>query len=349
MSWNEHIIGDRELAEYLKDSRERSWTAHVKALIEQQRATWPLLAKGVAALAEVETRRVKVASSEVIIQHNPHRIRSTAAAVDKGSVEKRPCFLCAENLPPEEKGLAYGEDFGIFCNPFPIMNRHLTVVHRRHVEQTIAGNFESLLGLAADLAPDYFALYNGPQCGASAPDHLHFQACAREVLPIAEDLRAEIAADPAHCEICEAGPRDQFELFTMAGCGRSVIVLRGNRLEEIAGWFYHVVDELLRPDGHAEPMMNIICTYERGTFTTFLFPRTKHRPASFFAEGEAQLIVSPGAIDMAGVVVTPRREDFARLDGARVEAIFAEVSTTDEQVNDILERVTEGREASDWL
>ena len=341
MSWNDHIISERELFDYLKDPRDRSLSARANALVEQQRRAWPLLAQGVAALAEIETRRVPVASSEVVIQHNPHRIRSTAAAVDKSSVEKRPCFLCAENLPPEEKGIAYGEDLGIFCNPFPILSRHLTIVHQRHVEQTIAGNFESLLGLAVDLAPDYFALYNGPQCGASAPDHLHFQACSRQLLPIADDLNAEITADPAHCEICEAGPRDQFELFTMAGCGRSVIVLRGNRLEEVARWFYRVVEELPRLEGHIEPMMNIICTFERDTFTTFLFPRTKHRPASFFAEGEARLIVSPGAIDMAGVIVTPRREDFMRLDGRRIEAIFAEVSPTDEQVNEILERVTE--------
>ncbi|HYX43379.1 MAG TPA: DUF4922 domain-containing protein, partial [Pyrinomonadaceae bacterium] len=349
VNWNDRIISDEELSSYLKDRRDRRWAARVGALIEQQRATWPLLAKGIAALTEVETRRVPVAESAVTIQHNPHRLRSTAAAVDKGSVEKRPCFLCAENLPPEEKGLAYGEKMGIFCNPFPIMNQHLTIVHRRHVEQTIRGNFEWLLRLAADLAPDYFALYNGPQCGASAPDHLHFQACSRGLLPIAEDLRAETAADPAHCEVCEAGPRDQFELFTMAGCGRSVIVLRGNHLEEIAQWFYRIIDELPRPDDHTEPMMNIVCIYELGTFTAFLFPRTKHRPASFFAEGDARLIVSPGAIDMAGVIITPRREDFARLDGGRVEAIFGEVSYKDEQVNEILERLLEGREAGDSL
>ena len=349
MNWNDRIISNEELMAYLRDPHDRRWVARANALIEQQRATWPLLAEGIAALAEVETKRVAVAESEVVIQHNPRRIRSTAAAVDKGSIEKRPCFLCAENLPPEEKGLAYGEEIGIFCNPFPVLNQHLTIAHRRHVEQTIAGNFELLMGLAADLAPDYFALYNGPKCGASAPDHLHFQACSRDVLPIAQDLLAEMAADPAHCGICEAMPRDQFELFTMAGWGRSVIVLRGSNLEEMARWFYRIIDELPRADGDTEPMMNIVCTYERGTFTTFLFPRTKHRPASFFAEGDERLIVSPGAIDMAGVIVTPRHEDFARLDGARVEAIFAEVSFSDDQVNEILERVTEGREACDSL
>jgi hypothetical protein len=349
VNWSDHIIGDKELTPYLKDPHDRRWAARANALIEQQRATWPLLAEGIAALAEVETRRVPVAESEVVIQHNPRRIRSTAAAVDKTSIEKRPCFLCAENLPPEEKGLAYGEEIGIFCNPFPVLNQHLTIVHRHHVEQTIAGNFELLMGLAADLAPDYFALYNGPQCGASAPDHLHFQACSRDVLPIAEELMAEMAADPAHCEVCEAMPRDQFELFTMAGCGRSVIVLRGNHLEEVARWFYRIIDELPRADDYTEPMMNIVCIYESGTFTTFLFPRTKHRPASFFAEGDERLIVSPGAIDMAGIIVTPRHEDFARLDGARVEAIFAEVSPGDDEVNVILERVAEGREAGDWL
>lgn len=365
MSWNGRLIDNGELAAYLKDPHDRRWPARVSALVEHQRATWPLMAEGSAALAEIETKRVPVAESEVMIQHNPRRIRSTAAAVDKTSVEKRPCFLCAENLPPEEKGLAYTDEIGLFCNPYPILNKHLTIVHRQHIEQTIRGHFELLLGLAADLAPDCFALYNGPRCGASAPDHLHFQACSREVLPIAEELMAEMAADPAHCEVCEAQPRDQFELFTMAGCGRSVIVFRGSNPDEIAHWFYRVIDELPRPDGrtapdtghHAEPlieppiepMMNIICTYERGVFTTFLFPRTKHRPASFFAEGDARLIVSPGALDMAGIVVTPRREDFARLDGARVEAIFAEVSPGEDEVNEILERVTGGEGSREWL
>ena len=347
MNWDDRLIRDEVLSDYLKASDARRWAAQADALIEYQRATWPLLAEGIAALREIETRRVPVAESEVLIQHNPKRIRSTAAAVDKGAIEKRPCFLCAENLPAEEKGLAYGADLGIFCNPFPVLNKHLTIVHRLHIAQTIIGNFERLLALAADLAPDYFALYNGPQCGASAPDHLHFQACSREVLPIEQDLRAEIAGDPAHCDVCEAMPRDQFELFTLAGCGRSVIVLRGSDAGEIARWFYCIVDELPRAESDAEPMMNIVCTFERGTFTVFIFPRARHRPASFFAEGEARLIVSPGAIDMAGVIVTPRREDFARLDGARVEAIFAEVSPSDDRVNEILERVTSGEESRD--
>ena len=346
MNWNGRLIRDEELAEYLKNPDDRRLSSRAGALIEQQRATWPLLAEGIAALREIETKRVPVAESAVVVQHNPKRIRSTAAAVDKSAIEKRPCFLCAENLPPEEKGLAYGADLGIFCNPFPVLNKHLTIVHRLHVEQTIIGNFEMLLNLAADLAPDYFALYNGPQCGASAPDHLHFQACSREVLPIEDDLRAVITSDPAHCDVCEATPRDQFELFTLAGCGRSVVVLRGSNAEEIARWFYRIVDELPRPEGHIEPhiepMMNIVCTFDRGAYTTFLFPRERHRPASFFAEGEARLIVSPGAIDMAGVIVTPRPEDFNRLDGAQVEAVFAEVSLDDERVNEILERVTDG-------
>jgi hypothetical protein len=340
VSRNDRLIGDNELSGYLKNADDRGWAARADALIEQQRATWPLLAEGINALREIETKRVPVAESEVIIQHNPKRIRSTAAAVDKTAIEKRPCFLCAENLPAEEKGLAYGAELGIFCNPFPVLNKHLTIVHRRHVEQTILGNFELLLGLAADFAPDYFALYNGPQCGASAPDHLHFQACSREVLPIEQDLQAEITGSTAHCEVCAVEPRDQFELFTLAGCGRSVIVLHGSDAQEIARWFYRVIDELPRMEGHIEPMMNIVCTFENGVYTTFLFPRAKHRPASFFAEGEARLIVSPGAIDMAGVIVTPRPEDFARLDGAQVEAVFAEVSLDDERVNEMLERLT---------
>ncbi|HKS42631.1 MAG TPA: DUF4922 domain-containing protein [Blastocatellia bacterium] len=346
MNWNERIISAEELSRYLNGFDGHGLVARVAAMIEQQRVTWPLLREGYDALAQIETKRIPVANSEVVVQHNPKRIRSTAAAVDKTSVDKRPCFLCAENLPVEEKGIAYGNHLIILCNPFPILDHHLSIVHREHIEQKIDGNIETLLAMAADLAPDYFILYNGPRCGASAPDHLHFQACSRKLLPVEQELAAGDSAEEAHCSACEETRRDSFELFSLEGYGRSVIVFRGNNPEEIALWFYRALDELPRDAENVEPMMNIICTYENGTYTLYMFPRTRHRPSYFFAEGDERLLVSPGAIDMAGVVVVPEREHFAKLGRQQMEAIYSEVSFDDATVNEILERVSSNGEGS---
>ncbi|HKP84756.1 MAG TPA: DUF4922 domain-containing protein [Blastocatellia bacterium] len=342
MRWGERIINGGELDRYAKPGDGRILAARVNALIEQQRATWPLLNEGYVMLERIEMKRIPVAGSEVVVQLNPKRIRSTAAAVDTASLGKRPCFLCPENLPIEEKGIAYGGDLVILCNPYPILDKHLSIVHRKHVEQKIEGNVETLLSLAADLAPEYFVLYNGPRCGASAPDHLHFQACSRKLLPIESELRAGDNQGEADCNACEEARRDTFELFTLEGCGRSVVVFRGNDPEEMAAWFYRTLESLPRAAETAEPMLNLICTYERGTYTIYMFPRSRHRPASFFAEGEERLLVSPGAIDMAGVVVVPEREHFLKLSGARMEAIYREVSFSEDAVNDMLERVSSG-------
>jgi hypothetical protein len=350
VNWDERIISEEELNRYLKGGGRSGLPARVAALIEQQRATWPLLREGYDALALAETRRVRVEESEVVIQHNPKRIRSTAAAVDEASITARRCFLCGENLPPEEKGLEYGSDLIILCNPFPILDRHLSIVHRAHVAQKIRGYVEAVLSLAADLGPDYFVLYNGPECGASAPDHFHLQACSRALLPIEKDMRSGEPEQAAHCSACEENARDTFELFTLADCGRSVIVFRGNNDCELAGWLYSVLDELSRESGRGEPMVNVVSTYDSGVWTVYLFPRARHRPACFFAEGDGRLLVSPGAIDMAGVVVVPQREHFLKIDGERIAAIFAEVSCDEEAINDMLERMP-GREGNsgDWI
>jgi hypothetical protein len=196
-----------------------------------------------------------------------------------------------------------------------------------------------MLGLAADLAPDYFVLYNGPECGASAPDHLHFQACSRNLLPIEEALRQEDTAG-ADCDACFESAREGFELFTLSGAGRTVIVMRGGSDAEISEWAARVLDDLARETDKREAMVNLISTYDRGVWTLYMFPRSRHRPAAFFAEGEERLTISPGAIDMAGVIVVPERAHFDRLTGELVEGIFAEVSYNEEAINDLLERIS---------
>lgn len=341
MSWNGKIISERELpgAQASGQPADQSLEARVAALIDQQCATWPLLHEGYEQFRRIDTRRAKVEESEVVIQHNPGRIRSTAASVDKASVEMRRCFLCPENLPQEEKGIAYGEDLVILCNPFPVLDRHLSIVHRRHVPQQIEGNVEALLTLARELGSSYFVLYNGPECGASAPDHLHFQACSRELLPIEANLFEDEPVLVEDCGYCEETARNTFELFTLGGCGRSVAVFRGGNRDEVAHWVYEVIRELALQTDRSEPLLNIICTYDPKLWTLYLFPRAKHRPDCFYAEGEQRLVVSPGAIDMAGVIVVPEREHFSKIESDQIAAIFSEVSLNGDLVNDLIDTI----------
>lgn len=337
MKWDGKLISDSDLQAYQEDETDQTLEARVAALIDQQNDTWPQLAEATTAFAEIVTRSAGVYESEVIIQHNPRRIRSTNAPVDKASVESRRCFLCPENLPAEEKGIGYGDDLVILCNPFPVLDRHLSIVHREHVPQQIEGNVDVLLSLARDLGSSYFVLYNGPECGASAPDHLHFQACSRALLPIEANLYEDDPVLLEDCDYCEETARNSFELFTLGGCGRSVVVFRGGNPEEVANWVKQVIRELGLQTDKDEPLINIICTYDPKLWTVYLFPRTKHRPASFYAEGESRLVVSPGAIDMAGVIVVPERAHFDKLDGERIAEIFAEVSMNGDIVNDLVD------------
>lgn len=339
MKWYEKLISETELCAYKEDETDQSLEARVAALIDQQCDTWPQLAEASAMFAGIVTKRVFIQESEVVIQHNPWRIRSTGASVDKTSVENRRCFLCPENLPKEEKGIAYGDDLVILCNPFPVLERHLSIVHREHVPQQIEGNINVLLSLAHDLGSGYFVLYNGPECGASAPDHLHFQACSRALLPIEENLYEDEPVLLEDCSSCDETAKNTFELFTLGGCGRSVVAFRGGNPEEVAHWVDQVVKELAFQTDKTEPLINIICTYDPKVWTVYLFPRSKHRPASFFAEGESRLVVSPGAIDMAGVVVVPEHAHFDRIDGERIAEIFAEVSMNPEIVNELIDGI----------
>jgi hypothetical protein len=304
------------------------------ALLEQQRRSWPLLAQGYAALAAVETRRLQVRASMVTAQHNPARRVSTTADVAAAAAGRRPCFLCPQQLPPEEKGIAFGAELVLLCNPFPILDRHLSIVHREHVPQRLAGRVDTMLALAQALGPDYFVLYNGPRCGASAPDHFHFQA-ARRVLPIEEDA-AELSLERAagSSAAADAGfwvlePRDR---------ARSVLVLRASSRDGLRRWIEAFV-AALPAAGQDEPLLNIVCAVDQGSLSAYVFPRARHRPSSFDANGDERLVVSPGAIDMAGVLVVPDRDDFVRLDAEKVARVYAEVSLAADRVREAAARV----------
>jgi hypothetical protein len=336
VNWQERYLTETELKSFRKSQSNYPLADDVGALIEHQKANWPMLGEGYRGLTQTETRRIEADGSSVIAQHNPARIRSTAAAVDKASVQARKCFLCADNLPPEEKGIEYNENLVILCNPYPVVDKHLVIAHKSHVEQKIAGHIEDLLSLAFDLGETYFVLYNGPECGASAPDHFHLQAGSRAQLPIEEVLQASEPPAEVDCDVCEDLARRDFELFTIADFGRSAIIFRGASRIEILSWANQVIQALAQATGKTEAMMNLICFFERGIFTLILFPRARHRPACFFAEGEDRLVISPGAVDMAGILVMPEHADYEKIDAAQIEAIFSEVSLNIDFVEDVV-------------
>src|SRR5262245_19444610 len=326
MSWTSRLFAPAQ--SYLAASSRQSLAGTVEHLIRQQKATWPGLRAAYEGLKHVTSRRLENPErpgSFVIVQHNPARIRSTAASVDQASIQSRKCFLCPENLPPEELGIEYGDDFIIACNPFPVLDRHLSIIHRRHIDQKIEGHIETLLDLSRDLGHGYLVLYNGPRCGASAPDHLHLQACSRATLPIESSLdRGEPdigdgASDPDRA--MSAGVLEDF--------GRSLVVLHGPRLREMSDAIGQLMSKLQQEaNDDSEPMINIISTHHGGFWTVYLFPRARHRPESFFAEGDKRITVSPGAIDTAGVIVVLREEDFEKVGAVEAMKIFSEVTVS---------------------
>ncbi len=277
-----------------------------------------MLQRGVAGLANALTRPLISDGSEVLLRHIPHRVASTTAAVDRESIARRPCFLCAANLPPEQKGLAWSDGFTFLCNPFPIVERHLTVVHREHRPQQIAGQVGTMLDLAAAL-PGFFVIYNGPQCGASAPDHLHLQAGSRDGLPIVRETAGK------------AGP-------AIEAYGMRALLFRGPDRSRVRGETEQALALLSAVTGRGpEPWCNVAAWTEPASgFSLVLFPRGKHRPEAFHT---GELAVSPATIDLSGVLVAPFARDFERLSGEDVAAVYGEVTIPEGQFRDVLARL----------
>jgi len=294
----------------------------IEELFKRQVRVWPQLAKGVEGLARAETRPLRIDWFDVFVRHIPHRVGSTTASVDRESIAKRPCFLCAGNLPPEEEGLRFDKDFTIYCNPFPIVDHHLTIPHREHGLQQIANRFGNLLDLAAAM-PGYFVIYNGPECGASAPDHMHFQAGSRGLFPIEKDT-AGLNGGQAFLPVT---------VFTVPNYARNVFLLRGRDRSALIHRMERAIGLLAEATGkRAEPMVNIAVFYEGGAWVAYLFPRKKHRPEVFYT---GELTVSPASIDLCGIFVVPLAQDFERITGDAIAAIFREITLPDGQFQEV--------------
>ncbi|MHB8829499.1 MAG: DUF4922 domain-containing protein [Syntrophales bacterium] len=301
-------------------------------LLKRQKKNWPALLEGYAALERSLTREIDGGKWRVQIQCNPRRIVSSGAKLDPESIKRRPCFLCPENLPAEQEAILYRDNYHILCNPAPIFPGHLTIAAIRHTPQSLLENIESLLLLADDFGPGTTVFYNGPRAGASAPDHLHFQAAPCGFMPIEEEALA------APAQRTGARVMDGVEIFGTRGLARGVLVISGGSDSAVIRTFERILavlaGRLTFVEG--EPPLNIFCFRIEEGWLLLLFPRLKHRPDAFFREGRDKLVLSPGAADMGGVIIAPREGDFDALTAAMVADIYREVAFDDAMVGEVL-------------
>lgn len=302
----------------------------VNDFFTSQLTGWELAKINYDLLSKVRTRNLDFGNFVARIQFNPGRLRSSEAKVDAKSVEARPCFLCKSNRPPQQKDLFFSDKYTILVNPFPIFSRHLTIPSLHHTDQRIKDNFEDMLTLAEAL-PDFVIFYNGPECGASAPDHLHFQAGNRGFMPVEKDFQnGELAA--------LSGVREGIEIWRWHGYFRGIITLKGsdrNGFLNAFNYFYKKLSDI-QPE-RPEPMLNILAASDRNGWIIEIIPRKIHRPAQFFLEGTGQLLISPGAVDLGGVIITPREEDFQRLGKDDVTDIFRQVCFDEDEIERLIE------------
>jgi hypothetical protein len=304
------------------DSREtsRDLSELCIKLLSEQKKTWPDLAQGYETLKNIKTREILCNGFSIRVQHNPGRARSTLADVGEKSVNERPCFLCISNLPEDQKGILYQEEYLILCNPMPVFSGHFTIACLIHQPQAIAEHIDTFLQLMGDFGDSWSILYNGPRCGASAPDHLHFQAIPAGKMPIEK----EITGENGLVEITEI---ESVRISRAKGLGRETIVLESDGPTAMAIAFKGIVTALKSAiNGNHEPMMSVAGFRDGNKWLLVVFPRAKHRPEAFFRQGADRVAVSPAVIEMGGVLVTPLEKDFERLDKSVVESIFREVS-----------------------
>ena len=306
---------------------------HVVTDVESQRffeselKTWPDAAARYQALAEqVQMRDLPLGGDiRLRVQFNPSRIVSTGASIDAATLERRPCFLCSENRPAQQHALRAVRDMSLLVNPFPILPRHFTLPSLRHEPQRLGEHFLTMQRLAWNM-PSLMVFYNGPLCGASCPDHLHLQAGSRGVAPLEADW-ARYASRLYPDRACQLLADYACPVFVLRSASPAAGVEPFRRLE--AALPIH--------EGETEPRMNVVCWRQGDELVTLVFPRKKHRPDCYSAPEGERLLVSPGALDMCGLLITPRQEDFQRLTPERAAAILREVTMSPEELQPILE------------
>lgn len=284
-------------------------------------------------LHDVETREMLVGTSTFVLQFNPARMVSTGAKIDKNTIAKRPCFLCETNRPQQQIKKVIDKNFELLVNPFPILPMHFTIPSTTHTPQRIWDNYGEMHKFLS-LYGDMMVFYNGPKCGASAPDHMHFQAGTNGVLP----LQASWARLSRNLDTILSVGEDE-GIFDIKDYPYPALLIksRSKTLDETL--FHRIYDALPLSDDDTEPMMNIVAWRDNDMYLTIVFPRSKHRPDCYYADGSDQYLISPGALDMAGLVIMPRREDFMHISSEKLTAAMREISLSEQQFADVISKI----------
>lgn len=305
----------------------------INEFLEGQLAVWQMAADNFKALEGVKVKDLDVDGMKIKVQFNPARIVSSSAKVDAKSLKERKCFLCGANRPAVQTGIEWGPDgkYIILINPFPIFPRHLTIPDQNHVDQLVVDRIKDMMDLSAEL-DEYTVFYNGPKCGASAPDHMHFQAGNSDFLTIAEALEdAELKT------IAEEDGKATLALVDTLPL--KVFVIDATDHEAGARLFRRLYDAIPVPEGEKEPMMNLLCYSTPAGVRLVVIPRKRHRPSFYGMETDEQMLISPASVDMGGVFITPLEKDFNRVDADVIRRIFDELCLTTDEVNEIASNV----------
>lgn len=287
-------------------------------------------------LKHVETKKL---SEEVRLQFNPARIVSTGAKIDKKTLGERPCFLCDKNRPKEQMSQQIDERFHLLVNPFPILPVHFTIPARKHQPQAIYKNYGEMHRFLS-LHSELMVFYNGPKCGASAPDHLHFQAGTSGTLPLQANWQR---LSRNLTDIISLNDEEKIAVVRDFIVPAFVIISKSEESDETL--FHRLYKSMPMRGDETEPMMNIIAWRKEDEYISVVIPREKHRPEAYFAEGDAQVMVSPGALDMSGLIITPREEDFHKLTEESATTILQECGISTEKMNSIVTKLKTSKEA----
>lgn len=302
----------------------------MELLWRRQALQWPMMRAGLDGLQRSLARSFDIGGSRVFVQCNPARAASAGARIDAASLAARPCFLCRKNRPNEQEAVTYGNGWVILCNPMPIFDPHFTVVIEEHVPQRVLSALPTMMALTRDTGGRFTVFYNGPRCGASAPDHLHIQAVPSGATPFETELGVFSGAEG------DAFGRDWVEWLTggparlgVSRVGRRpTVFLTGRDEASVRDGLVRAIKVLgdIQP-AEPEPMLNLFVAYAEPDWLIWYHPRQAHRP-SCFGHGPQQYLISPGAADLAGVLIVPRRDDFERITAEDIASVFNEVLLT---------------------
>jgi SpoIID/LytB domain protein len=327
-------------------------TGQVEKFIKDQLSVWPEVSARFRALKSAGVRRLEVGGLEVVLQHNPARLASAVAGTPADSLKDSPCFLCRENLPPEQAVLPFegrkGRKYRIQINPFPIFPQHLVIASEKHQPQSIWHHFVDMLDLARTLN-GFTVFYNGPESGASAPEHLHFQACPKGLMPL--EVRMDALLDRIREESLEEVHYDlpgEVEYLTRVQEAvvyhykhfmRGVFALRGRTSKSVGKLFYRLLESVPVTEGEKEPKFNLFVWYDGTEYRAIVVLRECHHTHHFYSDGPDHLTMAPGCADVAGFLIVPDPSDYAKLDAGLLESLLDEAAVRPEVEQDIVWRL----------